>query len=50
MRFGFAEVRMKVKPKHLNAAKACQGGVLFTLVDLAFALALNSYGTLALTV
>lgn len=48
MGFGFAEVRMKVKPEHLNAAEVCQGGVLFTLADLAFALASNSYGTLAL--
>ena len=48
MGFGYAEVSMVVKPEHLNAAKVCQGGVLFTLADLAFALASNSYGTLAL--
>ncbi len=48
MGLGYAEVSMVVKPEHLNAAKVCQGGVLFTLADLAFALASNSYGTLAL--
>ncbi|MFN3407191.1 MAG: PaaI family thioesterase [Caldimicrobium sp.] len=47
---GFAEVEMEVKDKHLNAAQICQGGVIFTLADLAFALASNSYGTLALAV
>jgi acyl-CoA thioesterase len=50
MRSGFAKVRMKVKPKYLNPAKVCQGGVIFTSVDLAFALASNSYGNLALAV
>ncbi|MDM7202610.1 MAG: hotdog fold thioesterase [Thermodesulfobacteriaceae bacterium] len=47
---GYAEVEMIVKETHLNAAKVCQGGVLFTLADLAFALASNSYGILALAV
>ncbi len=50
MGFGFAEVRMQVKKEHLNAAKVCQGGVIFTLADLAFALASNSYGVLALAI
>lgn len=47
---GFAKVEMEVKEKHLNAAKVCHGGVIFTLADLAFALASNSYGTLALAI
>ncbi|MFN4196707.1 MAG: PaaI family thioesterase [Caldimicrobium sp.] len=47
---GYAEVEMEVKEKHLNSAQICQGGVIFTLADLAFALASNSYGTLALAV
>ena len=47
---GWAEVKMTVKEKHLNAAKVCQGGVIFTLADLAFALASNSYGYLALSI
>ncbi|MFN4131984.1 MAG: PaaI family thioesterase [Caldimicrobium sp.] len=50
MKEGFAEVEMVVKEKHLNAAGICQGGVIFTLADLAFALASNSYGTVALAV
>lgn len=47
---GFAEVEMTVKDCHLNAAGVCQGGVIFTLADLAFALASNSYGTVALSI
>lgn len=47
---GRAEVEMEVKENHLNAANICQGGVIFTLADLAFALASNSYGTLALAI
>ncbi|MFN3505446.1 MAG: PaaI family thioesterase [Caldimicrobium sp.] len=47
---GFAEIEMQVKENHLNAAQICQGGVIFTLADLAFALASNSYGTVALAV
>ncbi len=47
---GFAEVIMEVKDKHLNSAEVCHGGVIFTLADLAFALASNSYGNLALAI
>ncbi len=47
---GMAIVEMEVKENHLNAAQICQGGVIFTLADLAFALASNSYGTVALAV
>jgi acyl-CoA thioesterase len=47
---GMAEVEMEVKETHLNAAGICQGGVIFTLADLTFALASNSYGTLALAI
>lgn len=47
---GFAEVVMEVKDKHLNSAEVCHGGVIFTLADLAFALASNSYGNLALAI
>lgn len=47
---GYAQVEMTVKEEHLNAAEVCQGGVLFTLADLAFALASNSYGTIALAI
>jgi acyl-CoA thioesterase len=45
---GIASVRMKVIDSHLNAAKICHGGVVFSLADVAFALASNSYGNVAL--
>jgi len=47
---GLAEIKMVVRDSHLNSAEVCHGGVLFTLADLAFALASNSYGTLALAI
>ena len=45
---GYAKVALTVEDKHLNAAEVCHGGVLFSLSDLAFALASNSHGNLAL--
>ncbi len=45
---GYAKVALTVEDKHLNAANVCHGGVLFTLADLAFALASNSHGQTAL--
>ncbi len=45
---GYAKLRMKVEDRHLNAAGVCQGGVIFTLADLAFAIASNSSGELVL--
>jgi len=45
---GYAKVALTVEDKHLNAADVCHGGVLFSLSDLAFALASNSHGYLAL--
>jgi acyl-CoA thioesterase len=45
---GIASVRMQVKESHLNAADICHGGVIFSLADVAFALASNSYGNVAL--
>lgn len=50
MGYGFASVEMEVLERHLNAAGVCHGGVIFTLADLAFALASNSYGELALAI
>ena len=46
---GYAKVRMKVTPEHLNAAGVCQGGALFTLADLAFAAVANSYTQITLS-
>ena len=47
---GWAKARMEVKDIHLNSYKVVQGGAIFTLADLAFAAAVNSYGNLALGV
>jgi len=44
---GYSVVHMKVTEEHLNAAGSCHGGVIFSLADVAFALACNSHGTLA---
>jgi len=47
---GYCKTRMTIEDKHLNAANVIQGGALFTLADLAFAVASNSHGQLALAV
>ena len=46
---GYARTRVSIEPRHLNAGGYVQGGVLFTLADLAFAAATNSHGTLTVT-
>lgn len=46
---GYARTQVCIKPFHLNAGGKVQGGVLFTLSDLAFAAATNSHGTLTVT-
>jgi len=47
---GHCTARMKIEDKHLNAAHIVQGGAIFTLADLAFAVAANSHGQLALAI
>lgn len=49
VREGYACTRVTLEPRHLNAGGGVQGGVLFTLADLAFAVATNSHGTLTVT-
>ncbi|TKB24281.1 PaaI family thioesterase [Desulfopila sp. IMCC35006] len=49
-RRGYCRARMEIDEKHLNAAGVVQGGALFTLADLAFAVASNSHGQLALAI
>ncbi len=49
VRPGYAKVRVLLTPHHMNAGGGCQGGVLFTLADLAFAAATNSSGILTVT-
>ena len=48
VRPGFAQTEMTVEPRHLNSVGVLQGGALFTLADLAFAVASNSHGVVAL--
>ncbi len=45
---GSSSVGMLVKDSHLNAADICHGGTIFALSDVAFALASNSHGRIAL--
>ncbi len=47
---GRASVQMTVTEKCLNAADVCHGGTLFSRADVAFALACNSHGKLALAI
>jgi acyl-CoA thioesterase len=47
VRAGFGRAEMTVEPRHLNSVGILQGGALFTLADLAFALACNSHGVVA---
>jgi|tagenome__1003787_1003787.scaffolds.fasta_scaffold19346265_1 acyl-CoA thioesterase len=41
---GGVKVRCVVKPEHTNAAGTAHGGLLYTLADVAFALAVNPPG------
>lgn len=47
---GYALIEMKVREDMLNAANVCQGGVIFSFADFAFALASNSHGKIALAI
>ncbi len=47
---GFAKAEVHITPHHLNGAGVLHGGLLFTLADFAFAAAVNSYGTITLSV
>lgn len=47
---GYAKARMDVQEFHLNGANMVHGGAIFTLADLAFAVASNSHGTLAVAI
>ena len=49
-RGGYARARMVVQPHHLNGVGTVHGGALFTLADLAFAVACNAYGTVAVAI
>ena len=45
---GYCKAMLEIEDKHLNSANVVQGGAIFTLADLAFAVASNSHGQLAL--
>ena len=47
VREGYARVRMRLRPEHLNGVGVVQGGAIFTLADYAFAVCSNSHGTVA---
>lgn len=42
VRKGYARAELVVTPDHLNAGGVCQGGVYFTLADIALAAVMNS--------
>lgn len=48
VRPGYAKAELSVAENHLNGAGVCQGGVMYTLADLAFAGVANCHGTLTL--
>ena len=45
---GYACAKLTVAEQHLNGAGVCQGGVIYTLADLAFAAVANCHGILSL--
>ncbi len=47
---GSARARMEVKEHHLNGVGIVHGAAIFSLADLAFAVASNSHGTVALAI
>ena len=47
---GYCRARLVLDDRHLNAANVVQGGAIFTLADLAFAVASNSHGQIALAI
>jgi acyl-CoA thioesterase len=47
---GRARAKMKIKEHHLNGVNIAHGGAIFSLADLAFAVASNSHKTVALSI
>jgi len=50
LRPGFARTSLEIEDRHLNSVGIVQGGAIFTLADLAFAMACNSGGKVAVAV
>jgi acyl-CoA thioesterase len=47
---GHAKVKLDLTDKHHNSFGTVHGGVIFTLADVAFAIAANSHGTVAMAI
>jgi acyl-CoA thioesterase len=47
---GYAKTAMDITDEHRNGAGVAHGGAIFSLADLAFAVAANSHGKLSLAV
>jgi acyl-CoA thioesterase len=47
LRQGYSKVQMKAKKDQLNLHRTIHGGAIFSLVDVAFGSAANSYGNIA---
>ena len=47
---GYCKARLQIEDTHLNSVDVVHGGALFTLADLAFAVASNSHGQVALAI
>lgn len=47
---GYAKTKMTIGDRHLNGLNMVHGGAIFTLADLAFAVACNSHGNAAVAI
>lgn len=47
---GYAKVEMPIREDHMNGAGTLHGGVIFTIADYAFAVAVNAGGPLTVAV
>jgi acyl-CoA thioesterase len=47
---GYAKAEMRIEKRHHNILGTVHGGAIFTLADMAFAAASNSYGTVAVAI
>jgi len=45
---GSAKAKLRIRKEHLNSIKVVHGGVISALADVVFAVASNSYGTIAM--
>ncbi len=50
LRRGYARTALIIEDRHLNSVGITQGGAIFTLADLAFAMACNSGGQVAVAI